>query len=59
MNRTKMSIDTQFDRIERILKWLVVVAINERIDERFIVRDKVDSGVRKPMQFPDITDIME
>ena len=55
MKREKMCIDTQFDRLERMLKWLIIdsMIVDE---ERSTLTDK---GLELKGQIPDIDDILK
>ena len=54
MKREKMCIDTQFDRLERMLKWLILDSMTVD-EERSTLTDK---GLELSGQRPDISDIL-
>ena len=55
MKREKMCIDTQFDRLERMLKWLIIDSMTVD-EERSTLTDK---GLELKGQLPDIDDILK
>lgn len=55
MKREKMCIDTQFDRLERMLKWLILDSMTVD-EERSTLTDK---GLELKGQLPDISDVLE
>lgn len=55
MKREKMCIDTQFDRLERMLKWLIIDSMT--VDEKRSYLIERGQGLKD--QLPDIGDALE